>query len=215
LRSVFIGMFAALALPLPVFATAPVSSGNLEFPVETAAIVEATTNYDDQAVIAKVSRGLGEAMVGINLDDLDDYRPGRQAAMELKIRSPLLEAGMAKDDIRTLSRRSGLTTADKQPFACLASRFPYGTRITAERLKQIDRCETFMRENGFHTFRVRYHGDTARIEVGLDELGRIIDDEMRGKILTEFKDAGFTYVALDLQGYRTGSMNEGTALNNI
>ena len=161
------------------------------------------------------AKELGYAVVldGSNLDDLDDYRPGRQAAAELKIRSPLLEAGLTKEDIRTLSRRDGLSTADKQPFACLASRFPYGTRITAERLQQIDRCETFMRENGFHTFRVRYHGNTARIEVGLDELTRIIDDEMREKILTEFKDAGFTYIALDLQGYRTGSMNEGTALD--
>ena len=150
---------------------------------------------------------------GSNLDDLDDYRPGRQAATELNIRSPLLEAGLTKDDIRTLSRQSQLAIADKQPFACLASRFPYGTRITAERLKQVDRCETFMRNEGFHTFRVRYHGDTARIEVGLDELARILDDEMRGKILAEFKGAGFTYVALDLQGYRTGSMNEGTALD--
>ena len=112
-----------------------------------------------------------------------------------------------------MSRRSGLATADKQPFACLASRFPYGTRITAERLRQVDRCETFMRENGFHTYRVRYHGETARIEVGLDEIARIIDDEMRERVLTAFKDAGFTYVALDLQGYRTGSMNEGEALN--
>jgi uncharacterized protein len=152
---------------------------------------------------------------GSNLDDLDDYRPGRQAAEELEIRSPLLEAGLTKDDIRELSRRDGLTTAEKQPFACLASRFPYGTRITAERLKQIDRCETFMRENGFHTYRVRYHDETARIEVGLDELPRIIDDEMRERILHEFKDAGFTYVALDLQGYRTGSMNEGSALVEI
>ncbi len=149
---------------------------------------------------------------GSNLDDLDDYRPGRQAAMELEIRSPLLEAELTKDDIRELSRRISLPTADKQPFACLASRFPYGTRITAERLTQIDRCETFMRANGFHTFRVRYHNETARIEVGLDELTRIIDDEMRGRILEEFKAAGFTYVALDLQGYRTGSMNEGSAL---
>ena len=158
---------------------------------------------------------LGYAVVldGSNLDDLDDYRPGRQAANELAIRSPLLESGLTKDDIRTLSRRNGLATADKQPFACLASRFPYGTRITAERLQQVDRCESFMRDNGFHTYRVRYHGDTARIEVGLDEIARIIDDEMRERVLTAFKDAGFTYVALDLQGYRTGSMNEGEALN--
>lgn len=156
--------------------------------------------------------GYAEVLDGSNLDDLDDYRPGRQAASELKVRSPLLEAGLTKEEIRTLSRRSGLATADKQPFACLASRFPYGTRITAERLQQIDHCETFMRENGFHTFRVRYHGDTARIEVALDELSRIIDDRVRLRLLAEFKAAGFTYVALDLQGYRTGSMNEGAAL---
>ena len=156
--------------------------------------------------------GYAEVLDGSNLDDLDDYRPGRQAATELQVRSPLLEAGLTKEDIRALSRRSGLSTAEKQPFACLASRFPYGTRITAERLQQIDRCETFMRENGFHTFRVRYHGETARIEVTLDELPRIIDDKVRVQLLAEFKDAGFTYVALDLQGYRTGSMNEGAAL---
>lgn len=157
--------------------------------------------------------GYSEVLDGSNLDDLDDYRPGRQAASELKVRSPLLEAGLGKDDIRALSRRSGLATADKQPFACLASRFPYGTRITAERLRQIDRCETFLRENGLQTFRVRYHGETARIEVALDELSRIINDELRIPLLAEFKTAGFTYVALDLQGYRTGSMNEGAALD--
>jgi len=158
--------------------------------------------------------GYAEVLDGSNLDDLDDYRPGRQAAAELKVRSPLLEAGLTKEDIRALSRRSGLPTAEKQAFACLASRFPYGTRITAERLEQINRCETFMRENDFHTFRVRYHGETARIEVALDELSRIIDDKVRLQLLAEFKAAGFTYVALDLQGYRTGSMNEGAALNN-
>lgn len=158
--------------------------------------------------------GYAEVLDGSNLDDLDDYRPGREAAAELKVRSPLLEAGLTKEDIRALSRQSGLSTAEKQPFACLASRFPYGTRITAERLGQIDRCETFMRELGFHTFRVRYHNETARIEVALDELSRIIDDKVRLPLLTEFKSAGFTYVALDLQGYRTGSMNEGAALKN-
>ena len=157
--------------------------------------------------------GYAEVLDGSNLDDLDDYRPGREAATELKVRSPLLEAGLTKEDIRALSRKSGLSTAEKQPFACLASRFPYGTRITAERLQQIDRCETFMREKGFHTFRVRYHDETARIEVGLDELSRIIDDKLRLQLLAEFKSAGFTYVSLDLQGYRSGSMNEGSALN--
>ena len=156
--------------------------------------------------------GFNEVLDGANLDDLDDYRPGREAARELKIRSPLLEAGLGKEDIRELSRNVGLATAEKQPFACLASRFPYGTRITAERLKQIDRCESFLRARGFHTFRVRYHNEVARIEVALDELPRITEDKMRIELLTEFKAAGFTYIALDLEGYRTGSMNEGDAL---
>lgn len=156
------------------------------------------------------ARAYGASVVldGSNLDDLNDFRPGRQAASELEIRSPLVEAGLTKDDIRTLSRQRGLPTADKQPFACLASRFPYGTKITAERLAQIDRCETFLRRHGFHTFRVRYHDEMARIEVALDELNKLINDELRSALVSEFKAAGFTYVALDLQGYRTGSMNE-------
>ncbi|PLX75360.1 MAG: TIGR00268 family protein [Desulfuromonas sp.] len=153
--------------------------------------------------------GFRQVLDGANLDDLADYRPGREAAKELSIRSPLLEAMLTKEEIRTLSRQAGLPTADKQPFACLASRFPYGTRITAERLEQIDRCESLLRDMGFATFRVRYHDDTARIEVALDELSKIIDDEVRSTLVTEFKQAGFTYIALDLEGYRTGSMNQG------
>lgn len=156
--------------------------------------------------------GLRQVLDGANLDDLADYRPGREAARELQVRSPLLEAGLTKAEIRTLSREAGLSTADKQPFACLASRFPYGTRITAERLEQIDRCESFLRDRGLNTFRVRYHGDVARIEVSLDELSKIIDDGLRKELVAEFKSAGFVYVALDLEGYRTGSMNEGEAL---
>jgi len=157
--------------------------------------------------------GFREVLDGSNLDDLDDYRPGREATRELKVRSPLLDAGLTKAEIRTLSARAGLSTATKQPFACLASRFPYGTKITAERLKQIDRCETFLREQGFNTFRVRFHDEVARIELGLDEMARMLNDELRNTLVHEFKQAGFTYVALDLQGYRTGSMNEGKALS--
>jgi uncharacterized protein len=156
--------------------------------------------------------GYRRVLDGSNRDDLSDYRPGRDAADELQVCSPLLEAGLTKEEIRTLSRQAGLPTADKQPFACLASRFPYGTRITAERLQQIDRCETFLRSNGFRTFRVRYHGTVARIEIDLDELPRISDDVLRKALVAEFKAAGFTYVALDLDGYRSGSMNEGNAL---
>jgi uncharacterized protein len=157
------------------------------------------------------ARELGMAAVldGANLDDLADFRPGRDAARELGIRSPLLEAGLGKAEIRELSRRAGLPTADKQPFACLASRFPYGTRITAERLRQVDQCETFLREHGFGTFRVRYHDDTARIEIATDELPRLLDPQLRRALVATCKAAGFTYVALDLEGYRSGSMNAG------
>ncbi len=156
--------------------------------------------------------GVSTVLDGANRDDLGDYRPGHEAARELGIRSPLLEAGLGKDDIRELSRRAGLPTAGKQPFACLASRFPYGTRITAERLQQIDRCEEFLLEKGFQVVRVRYHGETARIEVAANELPRLLDDTLRLAIVGHFRQCGFTYVAVDLEGYRTGSMNAGLPL---
>ncbi|HEY7745335.1 MAG TPA: ATP-dependent sacrificial sulfur transferase LarE [Desulfuromonadales bacterium] len=162
------------------------------------------------SICRQQARELGFAFIldGANADDLADYRPGREAACELAVRSPLLEAGLSKDEIRELSRRLNLPTWQKQPFACLSSRFPYGTEITPERLAQVDRCETFLRNHGFRNYRVRYHGDTARIEVAEEEIPRLLDEELRQAVVREFKAAGFTYVALDLQGYRTGSMNE-------
>jgi uncharacterized protein len=156
--------------------------------------------------------GLAAVLDGANLDDLADFRPGRDAAKELGVRSPLLEVGLTKDEIRTLSQQAGLPTATKQPFACLASRFPYGTTITAERLRQVDHCETFLREHGFSTFRVRYHDNTARIEVAPGEIPRLLEPELRGALVAACRSAGFTYVALDLEGYRTGSMNAGLAV---
>jgi len=153
--------------------------------------------------------GLACVADGSNMDDLSDFRPGRRAALELGVRSPLLEAGLSKEEIRVLSRKLGLPTWDKQPCACLASRFPYGTEITAERLGRIERCEEFLREAGFRTFRVRFHHDTARIEVGREEIPRFLEGLLRASVTRFFKSQGFTYVALDLEGYRTGSMNEG------
>lgn len=152
--------------------------------------------------------GFRTVLDGSNTDDLHDHRPGRDAARELAVRSPLLEAGLTKDEIRELSRRLQLPTSEKQPFACLSSRFPYGTEITPERLAQVDRCEAFLRHHGFRTYRVRYHGSTARIEAAPGEMPRFLEPEMRSAIVREFKAAGFTYVALDMEGYRTGSMNE-------
>ncbi|GFO54758.1 adenine nucleotide alpha hydrolase [Geomonas sp. Red276] len=156
------------------------------------------------------ARELGLAFVadGSNTDDLGDYRPGRTAACELKVRSPLLEAGLSKAEIRELSKGLGLPTWSKQAYACLASRFPYGTEITEERLGQVEKCEEFLKAEGFTVYRVRFHLETARIELSEEELSRMLEPSLRRRVVDFFKAAGFTYVSLDLQGYRTGSMNE-------
>jgi pyridinium-3,5-biscarboxylic acid mononucleotide sulfurtransferase len=145
---------------------------------------------------------------GTNLDDLTDHRPGLKAAKEWGVRHPLVESQMTKDDIRRTSRVLGLSTWDKPSSPCLSSRFPYGTAINLERLRQVAACETFMKDLRFREFRVRYHGDLARIEVSQRELERLIDPSTRDAVVRKFKEAGFQYVSLDLQGYRTGSMNE-------
>lgn len=142
-------------------------------------------------------------------DDLLDFRPGMKAKKEQNVCSPLLEAGLSKADVRELSKHLGLPTWDKGSFACLSSRFPYGTAITKEALQKIDAAETMLRHLGFRYYRVRYHDSkTARIEVGTEEIPRLIDPDLRNKIVADIKHLGFTYVTLDLQGYRTGSMNE-------
>jgi uncharacterized protein len=145
---------------------------------------------------------------GTNADDTRDHRPGRKAAAELGIRSPLLEAGLTKDDIRSLSRKMGLTTWNKGSFACLASRFPYGDSITEEKLSQVAQAEEVLRKAGFRQFRVRHHGTVARIEVAPEEMVRFHDESFAARIIRDVKKAGYAYVALDLEGYRTGSMNE-------
>lgn len=151
--------------------------------------------------------GLKEVVDGSTIDDLRDYRPGRQALVELGIRSPLCEAGLGKEEIRTASRALGLPTWNRQALACLASRFPYGVEITHARLRQVEQCETYLRNLGFTTFRVRYHHEVARIEVAADDLARIIAPEVRSPLSEFFQLAGFTYVTIDLQGFRSGSMN--------
>lgn len=143
---------------------------------------------------------------GSNVDDTGDFRPGMRAIRELHIRSPLREAGLTKADIRALSRDMGLPTADKPSFACLASRFAYGEPITRERLQMVERAEQLLHENGFGQLRVRVHGTLARIEVLPEELERLLS--MREEIVCAYRQYGFSYVTIDLQGYRTGSMNE-------
>ena len=150
---------------------------------------------------------------GTNFDDQGDYRPGRKAAREKDIESPLLELGFTKSDIREASRAMGLPTADKPAFACLASRFPYGIKITAEALKAVERAENALRDLGFKQLRVRVHGEIARIELAPDELKRALDDKVRGDITAAVRACGYRYVTLDLQGYRSGSLNEALLTN--
>lgn len=152
--------------------------------------------------------GITNVAEGSNMDDLGDYRPGLEAVKELKVLSPLREVGLTKDEIRAYSKELGLPTWSKPSFACLASRVPYGERITAEKLKMVEKAENFLAELGFEQYRVRIHGKIARIEVPAEDILRIASDDVRGEIVTRFKEYGFAYVSLDLQGYRTGSMNE-------
>ena len=145
---------------------------------------------------------------GSNIDDLGDYRPGMQAIKELGIISPLKDAGLGKDEIRILSKQMGLPTWDKPAFACLASRFPYGVKITREKLAMVDRAERCLIELGFKQVRVRHHGDTARIEVAEAERLKFFDLDIMDNVYKQFQEIGFAYASLDLKGYRTGSMNE-------
>jgi pyridinium-3,5-biscarboxylic acid mononucleotide sulfurtransferase len=155
------------------------------------------------------AHGLGWIADGTNADDTRDYRPGMTAAREMGVISPLLEAGLTKEEIRTISREVyNLPTADKPSMACLASRFPYGSPITPEKLAQVERVEEFLNQVGFRVYRARHHGDILRLELGPREMEAAMRGEMRCAILANAKENGFVYVTLDLEGYRTGSMNE-------
>lgn len=145
---------------------------------------------------------------GSNLDDVGDFRPGMRALKEQQVRSPLREAQFTKNDIREMSRRLGLPTWNKPSLACLSSRFPYGSSIDLKKLTMVDRAENFLQDNGFSVVRVRHYEDTARIELSDQEIARFLEPEIRNHVVKEFKDIGYKYVTLDLQGYRTGSMNE-------
>jgi len=153
-------------------------------------------------------KGITVLFDGSNIDDDDDFRPGKRATAELGIVSPLREAGLTKSDIREISRELGLPTWNMPSFACLASRFPYGTRITPETLEQTWRAEQVLRERGFMQYRVRNHGDIARIELPSGDITRLVEPKVREEVTRKILALGFSYVALDLKGYRTGSMNE-------
>ena len=163
--------------------------------------------FSDLVRLAR-ARGFAGVVDGANADDASDFRPGMQAALELGIRSPLREAELAKSEVRLLSKRLGLPTWDKPASACLASRIPYGSAITVTKLRQIEAAEAFLRDLGMSVqIRVRHHGDTARIEVAAEHLPTFTADPFRSRVVRRFKELGFNYVSLDLEGYRTGSLN--------
>lgn len=157
--------------------------------------------------IAK-EEGLEAVADGSNADDLKDIRPGRRAARELGVMSPLMDCGITKSEIREWSRELGLPTADKPAIACLASRVPYGSPITIEKLKAVDGVESVLKDAGFPQVRVRHHGDVARIEVPPGDIARLVAEGVRERVVAAAREAGFVYVTVDLKGYRTGSMHE-------
>jgi pyridinium-3,5-biscarboxylic acid mononucleotide sulfurtransferase len=152
-------------------------------------------------------RGIAKIAFAANIDDLGDYRPGIEAAKEMGIISPLIDAGLGKEEIRLLSKEMGLPTWDKPSMACLASRIPYGTSITVEMLRTVEAAEDFMFQMGFKQVRVRHHGPVARIEAAIADLPRFLEDDLRKKIVERFKQLGFKHIALDLEGFISGSMN--------
>ncbi len=162
------------------------------------------------AKLHDVAREYGATAVldGLNADDLSDFRPGRKAGEEHRIRSPLMEAGLTKNDIRELSRRAGLPTADLPASACLSSRFPYGVEITEEKLRIVDQGEEALREMGFKIFRVRHHEHLVRLEFGSEDLKKALNPEAAARLSAIFRELGYKYVTLDLEGYRMGSANE-------
>jgi uncharacterized protein len=166
-----------------------------------------TQLYDKLLPMAR-ERGLAFVVDGSTTDDLGDYRPGRRAAGEHDVRSPLVEVGMSKNELRELSRRAGLPTWDRPASPCLSSRIAYGTPVTIERLRTVDAGEEIMRSLGFREFRVRHHDQLVRLEVAPAELERALRREVVDELAQRFRALGFRYVTLDLQGYRTGAMNE-------
>ena len=160
-------------------------------------------------------RGYASVADGCNVDDLGDHRPGRVAAAEHGVRSPLIEAGLTKEEIRTLSRERGLPTWDKPAMACLSSRIPYGTEVTIEALERVGAAEAFLRSLGVRQLRVRHHDEVARIEVEADGMAVLMADGTRERVVERLKEIGYRYVTLDLAGFRSGSMNEVLSLREV
>ncbi len=157
---------------------------------------------------AGLARGIANIVYGVNQDDLGDYRPGQKAAKLHDVKAPLVDAGLTKPEIRELSRQAGLPTWNRPAAACLSSRIPYGTPVTIQNIKTVEVGEEQLKSLGFRQFRTRFHGELVRIEISRDEMEQALTLEMAGKLTAIFKQLGFKYVTLDLQGYRQGSLNE-------
>jgi uncharacterized protein len=154
-----------------------------------------------------MQQGLDQVICGSNVDDMDDFRPGNRAAKAFNIKTPLISAGLNKEEIRQISREMGLSTADIPASPCLASRLAYGLEITAEKLKQVEKAEQVLRDAGFVEFRVRHHGDIAKIEVGIEKFNYLMSLPVRNHIVEELKSLGFKFVTLDMEGFQSGSLN--------
>jgi uncharacterized protein len=159
--------------------------------------------------------GVAHLVYGANMDDLGDHRPGMEAAKRMRVQAPLIDAEFWKAEIRELSREFGLPTWDKPSFACLSSRFQYGDTITAEKLRQIDAAEAFVRSLGFRQFRVRHHDGLARLEIAREEMPRLWEDGVRDSIVARLRELGYLYVAVDLQGFKSGSANDALRLMQV
>ena len=182
--------------------TIPITS-----PIIPTAASTARTSCSPGSTKSLAKRGIAHVVYGVNVDDLGDYRPGQGAAKLHDVKAPLVDAELTKAEIRALSKRAGLATWDRPASACLSSRIPYGTPVTIENVKTVDRGEEAIRALGFRQFRVRFHGDIVRIEVAPEELDRAMTLEMARQFTAIFKPLGFHYVTLDLEGYRQGSLN--------
>ncbi len=176
-------------------------------PTMPTAATTARTSFSIAWKHSQPARNFRALAYGINADDTHDFRPGHRAAQEHRVLTPLLDAALSKPEIRSLSQRAGLTTWDRPASACLSSRVPYGTEVTPELMEKIDRAESVLRHLGFRQFRVRAHGELARIEFAQDELSHGLEPAMTRQILAGVKQAGFPIVTIDLEGYRQGSLN--------
>ena len=196
-----------LSAPLELVGTAEVDDPNYAANPANRCYYCKTELYTKLTALAK-QRGFAAVVNGVNTDDLGDWRPGLKAAGEWNVRAPLVEAGLGKQDVRHLAKELDLPNWEKPALACLSSRVPYGTPVTIGVLSQIERAEAFLYDLGFRNFRVRHHQKLARIEVGPHDMHRLLDDSLRQRVVNAFKDFGYIYVTLDLQGFRSGSGNE-------